>query len=92
MKNILSKEYMEKMFGTGVACLVIGVVALGIAIAALVLIFYPPKNKLYDQAASDINSLYDANSNCIEAEYKLKAKELEFLKKNNKKCDFSFND
>ncbi len=92
MKNIFSKEYMEKMFGTGVASLVIGVVALGIAIAALVLVFYPPKQTLSEQAASDINSLYDANSGCIHAEYKVKAKELQFLKNKGKECDFSFND
>lgn len=92
MKNFFTKEYMEKIFGTGVACLVIGLVALGIAIAALVMVFYPPKQTLYEQAASDINSLYDANSGCIQAEYKVKAKELQFLKKEGDTCDFSFND
>tara|TARA_Y100000813_G_C24153088_1_gene348158 strand:+ start:1550 stop:1813 length:264 start_codon:yes stop_codon:yes gene_type:complete len=64
------------MITTSVTSMVISIITFGIAVAALVLVFFPP-NGLNPQAITDINSLYDANAGCMtkfaEAEAKLLA-------------------
>ena len=54
----------QKILFASVTSMVISIIVFGIAVAALVLVFFPP-NGLNPQAIKDINNLYDANSACV---------------------------
>lgn len=77
----------QKILFASVTSMVLSIIVFGIAVAALVLVFFPP-NGLNSQAIKDINNLYDANATCVTKGLEIEADLLRMLPED--KCDGSF--